>query len=187
MDIAASWGRVSLKPLEVLTSHEWRRFYEYFRDRELADWNGAKPIRIPEWLFQRIMLEEERGGERFGFGIFDENLRFIGSVELYELQPHPPAAPRRATLGIMIGERHLLGMKYGREAVQASLKWAFELHEPPLDEVRLRTFAHNRRAQRAFLAAGFEEVRREAMRDHVDVHMRVTRQAWLERQNGART
>lgn len=175
----AAWGRVTLKPLADLTAEEWRRFYHYFRDRELADWNGAKPIRIPEWLFQRVMIDEERAGERHGFGIFDEEARFIGSVELYELRPHPPERAAHATLGIMIGERALWGRGYGREAVRAALAWAFETLDPPLKSVRLRTFAHNRRAQRAFAASGFREVGREAGREHVDVLMCVTREEWL--------
>lgn len=182
MTVAASWGRVSLQPLSDLTPHDWRRFYAYFRDREIADWNGARPIKIPEWLFQRVMLDEERAGERFGFGIYEESGRFIGSVELYDLRPPPPSLPREATLGVMIGERELWGRGYGREAVGAVLRWAFEAGaQPPLSAVRLRTFAHNKRAQRAFAAAGFREVGREAQRDRVDVLMRVTRDEWQAR------
>lgn len=179
---AARWGRVSLKPLKELSPREWRRFYAYFKDREIADWNGARPIRIPEWLFQRIMLDEERAGERFGFGIFNEVGRFIGSVELYELRPPAPARPREGTLGIMIGERDLWGQGYGRDAVQALLNWAFVVHSPPFVSVRLRTFAHNKRAQRAFLAAGFYEEAREQQRDRVDVLMRAQRDVWLARE-----
>ena len=179
---AAVWGRIHLKPLTALTPDEWRRFHGYFRDRELADWNGAKPLRIPEWLFQRVMLDEERAGERHGFGIYDEEGQFIGSVELYDLRPAPPASPREGTLGIMIGERDRWGRGYGREAVRALLGWAFEQRDLPLWSVRLRTFSHNKRAQKAFLAAGFQEVGRETQRDRTDVLMRVTRDEWREEQ-----
>lgn len=179
MSAAATWGRVTLQPLTDLLPEDWRKFYAYFRDRELADWNGAKPIKLPEWVFVRVMLDEERGGERFGFGMFEEHGRFIGSVELYELRPAPPAVPREATLGIMIGERALWGKGYGREALRAVLHWAFELRPDPLWIVRLRTFSHNKRAQRAFAAVGFREVGREPGKDHTDVLMRVTRDEWL--------
>ncbi len=179
MSALSRWGRVALRPLTDLTPAQWRRFYHYFKDRELADWNGARPIRLPEWLFQRMMLDEERAGERFGFAVFDENERFIGSVELYELRPPAPAQPREATLGVMIGERELWGHGYGREAVRATLQWAFRLRSPPLLSVRLRTFSHNKRAQRSFAAAGFVEVGREEKRDRVDVLMRAVREEWL--------
>ncbi|MFC4453188.1 GNAT family N-acetyltransferase [Deinococcus sonorensis] len=172
-------GRVTLKPLVQLSPAEWRRLHQYFRDRELADWNGAQPIRLPEFLFRRVMLDEERSGDRHGFGILDESERFIGSVELYDLRPSPPVAARFATLGVMIGERELWGHGYGREAVMAVLAWAFVQREPPLSRVRLTTFAHNRRAQRAFLACGFREVGRSVHDERTDVHMEVVREDWL--------
>lgn len=180
-DAVAAWGRVSLRPIEALGPREWRTMHGYFRDRELADWNGASPIRLPEWLFKRIMLEEEGGGERHTFGIYDEGSRLIGSVELYDLA----RGGLTATLGIMIGERALWGQGYGREAVRAVLAWAFTRRVPPLARVRLRTFSHNRRAQRAFLAAGFREVGREERRDHIDVLMEITREDWLHAHPGS--
>lgn len=177
-DLAARWGRVSLKPLTDFGPAEWRALHGYFRDRELADWNGASPLRLPEWLFRRVMLDEERSGERHTFGVLDELSQLIGSVELYDLRPSPPGIATTATLGAMIGERRLWGRGYGREAVRAVLQWAFEDRRPPLRRIRLRTFAHNRRAQRAFLAAGFREVGRETQSGHTDVLMEITKEEW---------
>lgn len=175
-------GRVTLKPLVQLDGSEWRRLHSYFRDRELADWNGAQPIRIPEFLFRRVMIDEERGGDRHGFGILDESGALIGSIELYDLRPVPPSLARFATLGVMIGERRLWGQGYGRDAVRALLLWAFSLRQPPLDRVRLTTFSHNRRAQRSFLACGFREVGRSVEGDRTDVHMEISREEWLGQQ-----
>ncbi|KEF33203.1 kanamycin resistance protein [Deinococcus sp. RL] len=177
---APRWGRVTLRPLPDLGPEEWATLYRFFRDRELADWNGAKPIRLPEWLFRRIMLEEEATGERAGFGVIDEAGRLIGSAELYDLHPPPPLPARIGTLGVMIGLRPLWGQGYGREAVRALLAWAFEGREIPLTRVRLTTFGHNRRAQRAFAACGFREVGRTQADDHTDVHMEITRGEWLD-------
>jgi RimJ/RimL family protein N-acetyltransferase len=171
-------GRVTLKPLVQLGGSEWRRLHSYFRDRELADWNGAQPIRIPEFLFRRVMIDEERGGDRHGFGILDEHGELIGSIELYDLRPVPPAVSKFATLGVMIGDRSLWGQGYGRGAVQELLRWAFSLRQPPLERVRLTTFSHNRRAQRSFLASGFLEVGRTTLPDRTDVHMEITRDDW---------
>jgi RimJ/RimL family protein N-acetyltransferase len=178
-------GRVSLKPLVQLDGSEWRKMHSYFRDRELADWNGAQPIRIPEFLFRRVMIDEERGGDRHGFGVLDEHGSLIGSIELYDLRPVPPATPKFATLGVMIGERKLWGLGYGREAVQALLGWAFGERQPPLERIRLTTFSHNRRAQRSFLASGFREVGRTDHTDRMDVHMEITREDWQAQTNGA--
>lgn len=175
-----SSGRVTLRPLVQLGASEWRRLHGYFRDRELADWNGAQPIRIPEFLFRRVMTDEERGGDRHGFGVLDEHGQLIGSIELYDLRPVPPAAPKFATLGVMIGERQLWGQGYGRDAVRALLGWAFLQRQPPLERVRLTTFSHNRRAQRSFAASGFREVGRTALADRTDVHMEITRDDWQQ-------
>lgn len=174
-----TWGRVTLKPMLEMNNAEWRTLYSYFRDRELADWNGAQPIRLPEWLFRKVMQDEERSGERHGFGIMNEQLHLIGSVELYDLRPSPPARSTAATLGVMIGDRALWGEGYGREAVQATLQWAFETRQPNLlRRVRLTTFSHNRRAQRAFVASGFCEVGRTPHSERTDVHMEITLEQW---------
>ena len=180
-----SWGRVTLKPVPEFMPTEWHILYRFFRDRELADWNGAKPIRLPEWLFRRVMLEEEQTGERAGFGVLDERGELIGSTELYDLRPPPPLTPTVGTLGVMIGVRSLWGQGYGREAVMALLAWAFTGREAPLTRVRLTTFGHNRRAQRAFLACGFREVGRSEGPGHTDVHMEITRGEWESARAGA--
>lgn len=169
---------VTLKPLLDFTPPEWRTLHGFFRNRELADWNDAKPIHLPEWLFRRIMQDEERGGERAGFGIMDEAGVLIGSAELYDLRPPPPLAATTGTLGIMIGYPELWGRGYGRSGVTALLRWAFETHDPPLARVRLTTFGHNRRAQRAFTACGFYETGRTERPRRVDVHMEVGRAQW---------
>ncbi|GMA13787.1 N-acetyltransferase [Deinococcus metallilatus] len=179
------WGRVTLKPVPEFTPDEWRTLYRFFRDRELADWNDAKPIRLPEWLFRRVMLEEEQTGERAGFGVLNERGELIGSAELYDLRPPPPLTPTVGTLGVMIGVRPLWGQGYGREAVTALLAWAFREREAPLSRVRLTTFGHNRRAQRAFLACGFREVGRTSGPGRTDVHMEITRGEWESARAGA--
>jgi RimJ/RimL family protein N-acetyltransferase len=65
--------------------------------------------------------------------------------------------------------------------VDALLRWAFVDLEPPLNRVRLTTFGHNRRAQRAFAACGFREVGRTPRAGRTDVHMEITRSEWRAR------
>lgn len=168
-------SRVSLKPLLELSPAQWRVVYQFFRSKELADWNGARPIRLPEFIFRYVMQEDERSGGRAGFAVLDEQGRVIGNAELYDFRPSPPLQATAATLGVMIGYPSLWGQGYGREAVQALLEWAFTVPQPPLQRVRLMTLTHNRRAQRAFLACGFKEVRRTSQ----EVHMEIWRSDWL--------
>lgn len=176
-------GRITLKPVLDFTAAEWRVVYRFFRNRELADWNDAKPIRLPEFIFRKIMQDEEREGERAGFGVLNEHGEVIGNAELYDFRPSPPLRATTATLGVMIGQPALWGQGYGREAVQGLLKWAFAVHEPALNRVRLITFGHNRRAQRAFAACGFRETGRSEYPGRTDVHMEILREEWLANQS----
>ena len=172
---------VHLKPVLDFSPAEWRVLHSFFRNRELADWNDAKPIRLPEWLFRRILQGEERTGERAGFGILDGAGRLIGNAELYDFRPSPPLRATTATLGVMIGFPELWSQGYGRAAVSALLHWAFAVSDPPLQRVRLTTFGHNHRAQRAFRASGFREVGRSPRPGREDVHMEITRGEWEAR------
>ncbi len=166
------WGRVVLKPFAVgLTDEEWRRFYECFRDPEIAAWNGNRPLRMPLWLFKRVVLGELKRGDRLGFGILDEYGEWIGTIELYDM------TAREATLGIIIGAKDRWGQGYGTEAVRALLTYAFE--RLGLERVRLKTFRHNLRARRAFEKAGFRLVRFEPLPGgKEDAHMEVSREEW---------
>ena len=169
---------ITLKPVLQLTPAEWRTLHGFFRNRELAAWNDARPLRMPEWLFRRVMQDEERGGERVSFGLMDEGGRLIGNAEVYDFRPSPPLRATTATLGIMVGYPELWGQGYGRAGVGALLHWAFAERQPPLERVRLTTFGHNRRAQRAFAACGFREVGRSTRPERVDVHMEILRADW---------
>ncbi len=176
------YGRVTLKPFtEPLSEAEWRRFYACFRDPEIARWNGSRPLRMPLWLFKRVVRGEIARGDRVGFGILDERGEWLGTVELYELTPH------EATLGILIGAKARWGQGYGTEAVRAALGYAFQTLR--LDRVKLRTYRHNLRARRAFEKAGFryvEDPPPSGPRFHFGlapenefIPMEITREAWL--------
>ncbi len=167
-------GRVTLKPFNHgLSSEEWRRFWESFRDPEIAEWNGNRPLKMPLWLFKRVVSGEIKRGDRIGFVILDENGDWLGTLELYE------GSRREATLGIIIGRKDRWGRGYGREAVAAAIDYAFE--RLGLEKVKLRTFSHNQRARRAFSAAGFKVVGTEDLAGgKQDVLMEITREDWHE-------
>jgi len=141
-------GNITLKPFtEALTESEWRRFYDCFRDPEIAEWNGSRPLKMPLWLFKRVVMGEVSRGDRMGFGILDERGEWLGTVELYEI------ARTEACLGILIGAKNRWGQGYGTDAVKAVLGYAFCTLR--LQRVKLRTLRHNLRAQRAFEKSGF--------------------------------
>jgi len=171
-------GRVTLRPLDEFSEADWRRLQSHFRDPEIAHLNGTPPNRMPLWLMKRLLRTDSRRIDRATFGIFDENDEFIGTTELYDLRG------RRATLGIIIGERSHWSRGYGPEAIRALLGYAFG--PLGLETVTLNTFGDNERAQRAFKKVGFREVRRQVdAKGRVDVHMELDRRTWTELWQGS--
>jgi len=161
---------VVLKPFSAgLSEEEWKGLYETFRDPEVAEWNGSNPLRSPLWLFKRFVQAEVRRKDRLAFVILDEEGEYLGTVELYDI------TPEEATLGILIGRKDRWGQGYGTEAVRAALGYAFSTLG--LKRVKLRTFAHNLRARRAFQKAGFREVGLgPGPKGREDVYMEVRRE-----------
>ncbi len=161
-----------LKPFSAgLSEEEWKGLYETFRDPEVAEWNGSSPLRSPFWLFKRLVLAEAKRKDRLAFVILDERGEYLGTLELYDLTA---GVEGEATLGILL-RRDRWGQGYGTEAVRAALAYAFG--PLGLKRVRLRTFAHNLRARRAFLKAGFREIRvGPGPKGKEDVYMEVCRE-----------
>ncbi|CAN5905530.1 GNAT family N-acetyltransferase [soil metagenome] len=175
--VSLQFGRVRLQPLADLDKSAWQRIHAHFRDPEIAHLNGTPPNRMPLWLLKRVLRADSRRADRETFGIFDEEGRYIGTVELYDIRYSS------ATLGIIIGEKTHWGRGYGPEAISAVLEHAFDTLT--LNEVRLSTFGDNLRAQAAFKKIGFEEVRRVgAGNGRTDVQMTLFKTAWSERRRG---
>ncbi len=163
---------------EGLSEEEWRRFYGAFRDPEIARLNGHRPLRLPFWLFKRIVEAELARGDRVAFGILDEAGEWIGAVELYEI------GSGKATLGIILSAKERWGQGYGPAAVRAALEYAFD--RLGLSKVELRTFRWNTRARRAFEKAGFRLVGYvPAPGGEEDALMVATRAEWKAHKMGA--
>jgi RimJ/RimL family protein N-acetyltransferase len=170
-------GKVLLKPLLEMTPRDWQLFYRYFRDKEIALLNGSSPMYMPLWLFKRVVMGEERSGERQGFGIYTLTNQFIGSVELYDLEP--VKTPYRGELGILIGEKTMWGMGYGTDAMKGILEIAFS--KLKLERLRLKTLEHNARARKAFEKVGFVFERISVETRHYNfAHYSLEQSTWLE-------
>jgi RimJ/RimL family protein N-acetyltransferase len=87
------------------------------------------------------------------FAILDESGQMIGRTGLFEID----ARSGTAELGIVIGDPEQWGRGYGRDAVRALVEFGFRDLE--LKRIHLYTFPENRRARRAYEAAGFRPVR----------------------------
>jgi RimJ/RimL family protein N-acetyltransferase len=86
----------------------------------------------------------------YTFGIVArDGHRLIGSAGLHRVRP----IDRRATFGIMIGDRASQNRGYGSEAVRLTLRFGFE--ELNLNRIELSVFANNPRAIWCYQKAGF--------------------------------
>ena len=83
------------------------------------------------------------------FAIEAEDGTYIGNIGLHGLEREN----RRATLGIMIGDKRYWGEGYGTDAILAMLDWAFGYLN--LNRVYLTAYAYNERAIGCYLKCGF--------------------------------
>ena len=65
---------------------------------------------------------------------------------------------RRATVGIVIGEKAYWGQGFGQEAIRLLLDYGFNLLN--LHNIMIGTFAYNKRAIRCYQKLGFQEIGR---------------------------
>ncbi|MCB9850705.1 MAG: GNAT family N-acetyltransferase [Phycisphaerales bacterium] len=63
------------------------------------------------------------------------------------------AQSRRATFGLLIGDRKRQGAGFGTEATKLAVRYGFE--EMNLNRIELSVFSHNERGVRAYRRAGF--------------------------------
>jgi len=168
------FGRITLKPISKLDNKSWRKVRNHFRDPEIAHLNGTRPNGMPLWILRRVLKADSRKSDRETFGIFHKE-EYIGTIELYDI------AHNRANLGIIIGERDYWDKGFGPEAIMAILEHAF-IHLG-LQQVFLRTYNDNKRAQNAFKKAGFKEVRRffDRAEERVNIQMKIPIEAYLEK------
>jgi RimJ/RimL family protein N-acetyltransferase len=170
---AARDEQLELRPMLEMRAKDWSLFYKYFRDREIASLNGANPIFMPLWLFKRVVMGEEKSGERIGFGIYTQSV-FVGSIEFYDLEPSNGSA----VIGILIGEKTLWGTGVGTRAMKLALRIGFT--QKNFLRVHLQTLEDNVRARKSFEKVGFRfQGTRDAGRKRYAIY-ELTKEKWLE-------
>jgi RimJ/RimL family protein N-acetyltransferase len=165
---------LELKPMLEMKPKDWGLFYRYFRDREIANLNGAKPIFMPLWLFKNIVIGEEKSGERIGLAIYKSGV-FIGSIEFYDIVPYP----KKAVLGILIGEKSLWGQGIGTRALHLGLGYIFV--ERGFERITLETLEDNQRARASFEKNGFACIGVSGAGKVRFAHYELRKNDWLAR------
>ena len=175
--------RVTLRhSSEGFSEEEIARRYRWSLDQELQYWSGSIPSASTLAQFRHDILAttHQVDPRRDQFAILDEGGVLIGMISYYNWTPER----RTAELGIYIGERQLWDKGYGTEAVRTLLDHLFQT--TALRAMYLNTYATNERARASYQKVGFETMgtaRKYSTRIgyYVDVHMRITREAFVAR------
>lgn len=127
----------------------------YFQNVEMITYlsaNGRVETAESEMaFFERALKKEE---DAVHFSIFElASDRYIGGCGLFHIKPN-----NYAWFGITIADPACWGKGFGTEAARLMVEYGmFFLN---LYNIRLGVFGYNKRAQRAYLKAGFKEVGR---------------------------
>lgn len=167
--------RVALRPYDRgFSAGEVDRFLSWALDEEVVGLAGGSPLRASPERFRELFVQRMplRNTDREQqFAVLDETGELIGRTGLFGID----AVSRTAELGIMIGQKERWGSGYGRDAVAALCRYAFE--DLGLRRIVLYTFPDNRRAQRCFASVGFRVVRKlrrltlEAVRSELEMDL----------------
>ncbi|HEX8919466.1 MAG TPA: GNAT family N-acetyltransferase [Chloroflexota bacterium] len=149
--------KTRLRPaLWGFSEDELRRRYKWSLDEDLQYWSGTIPggrsyTQFRETVAQRDWPNDNR---RISYAILDRDGDLIGMVSCYNVD-HDRGT---GELGVYIGEQGLWGQGYGTDAVTTFLWHLFD--DLGFRTVYLHTHEANIRAQRSYIAIGFETVNR---------------------------
>lgn len=133
----------------VATERGYVPYYtKWINDPEVTQWLKADPPLSLE--MEHDWVDNVRKSDRFTFTILTKDGMPIGNMGLEEIS----WKYRRATIGIMIGEKDQWGKGYGSDAITTLLRYCFE--ELGMRRVDLFTDSDNHRAQAAYRKCGFQ-------------------------------
>ena len=144
--------RIYLRPMTEKDATDV--YTSWLNDPEVNKYLTTKSATVEE--LREYIAKKNMQADTKLFGIFlKENSVHIGTVKL-----EPIDTPnKKATIGILIGDKNYWGKGYAGEAMQLLIKYCFEnLH---MEEVNLGVLAQNTAAMRAYEKLGFKEAKRE--------------------------
>jgi len=123
-------------------------FVKWINDPEVTQWLMVDPP-LSEAM-ENDWVDGIRREGRMVFTILTKDGRPIGNTGIEQVS----WKYRRATIGIMIGEKDCWGKGYGSDAIITVLRYCFE--ELGMRRVDLITDSENYRAQKAYKKCGFQ-------------------------------
>lgn len=149
--------------------------YAWRRDPENARLNGMQPFSEGFTRFLQVFEHDLAfaQSDRAQFAIETNEGTHIGSVMFYNGDHEREIAE----FGISIGDERFRGSGLGREATVLFLRYAWGTY--PFRNFYLHTLDWNERAQRCFLASGFNDVAIVERAGERFIRMEARREWWL--------
>lgn len=139
--------KIFLKTLNEKDATE--EYCSWLNDPEVNKYLETRRSTITE--LKKYIREKNNNPNCLFLGIFlKENGKHIGNIKLEPID----FKNRRATVGILIGNKNYWGKKIGKEAMKLLIKYAFS--KLNLKEVNLGVISKNKRAVSLFKKVGFK-------------------------------
>ncbi|HET6614955.1 MAG TPA: GNAT family protein [Dehalococcoidia bacterium] len=162
---------INLRPIEVSDAG---RYCDWLNDREVTrhlQMRYQMPLLAEEaWLRERAS-EQVGYGSGGNFAVETKDGTHIGSVGFHYVNPEN----RKATLGIVIGDKRYWSKGYGTDTMRTLLRFGFE--EMNLRRIDLSVDADNARAIACYRKCGFIEEGR--LREHRYARGAYGDQLWM--------
>lgn len=138
--------------LSPMNPDDVEKFLVWLSDMDVTDYIG-NTHRVQNYENEKRWLQDElaKGGYVFEIVTVADDIA-IGNMSLKDVD----FVNRRATLGIMIGEKESRNKGYGTEAIRLLLDFAFNYLN--LNNVDLTYVACNTRARKCYEKVGFREI-----------------------------
>jgi RimJ/RimL family protein N-acetyltransferase len=158
--------RIYLRTLEEKDANQ--NYCDWLNDPTVNLYLETRRTSIEE--LRKYIREKRSSPNCLFFGIFSkENGEHIGNIKLEPID----FERKRATLGLLIGDKKYWGKGFGTEAVKVLVDWAF--NSLGIEELDLGVISENAAAIKVYQKAGFhiEKVEKNAVRHDDKLYDRV--------------
>jgi len=137
--------RIYLRKLDEKDATQ--KYCSWLNDPEVNKYLETREATIEE--LRQYIKDKNKNPNCLFLGIFKENKKHIGNIKLEPID----FENKKATLGILIGDKEYWGKGIGTEAVKLLVNWSFD--NLGLEEVNLGVISENKAAINVYTKAGF--------------------------------
>jgi len=144
------YQRLYLKKLTVLDAH--KEYVRWMNDPEITQYLESRGKSYTRKDIENYIRQVNAGPGNVFFGIFlKANDEHIGNIKIGNInQMH-----KFAEIGLVIGNKLIWGKGFGKEAIQAATRYAFEVLR--LNKLIAGIYVNNIGSYKAFIKSGYRE------------------------------